>query len=99
MAHRPSSSISCAETDLIRKCQRTLDDGTRKDIIEKVRLVCLARGLHGIVELGRAFRRIDDNGNKRLSLEEFIKGLRDNGMETSEDEAVEIFNRLVELIF
>lgn len=99
MAHRPSSSISCAETDLIHKCQRTLDDGTRKDPIEKMRLVCLARGLHGIVELGRAFRRIDDNGNKRLSLEEFIKGLQENGMETSEDEAVEIFDRLVELIF
>lgn len=43
--------------------------------------------------MGRCFRRIDDNGDKSLSLDEFVKGLADSGLEVSEDEAIEIFNK------
>lgn len=43
--------------------------------------------------MGRCFRRIDDNGDKSLSLDEFVKGLADSGLEVSDDEAVEIFNK------
>lgn len=42
--------------------------------------------------MGRCFRRIDDNGDKTLSLEEFAKGLRDSGLEVDDAEAEEIFN-------
>lgn len=95
MANRPSSSMSRSESELINKCQRALDDGSDKDPIEKLRLLCLARGASGIVGLGRAFRRMDDDGNKQLSLEEFNKGLSDTGMDINEDEASGIFKRLV----
>lgn len=43
--------------------------------------------------LGRCFRRIDDNGDKNLSLEEFTKGLKDTGLTISNEEAQEIFNK------
>ena len=43
--------------------------------------------------LGRAFRRIDDNGDKSLNLEEFTKGLSDTGLDVSDEEAQEIFNQ------
>lgn len=87
--------MSRGESELVNKCQRALDDGTEKDPIEKLRLMCLARGASGIVGLGRAFRRMDDDGNKALSLEEFIKGLHDTGMQFSDDEAAEIFKQYI----
>ena len=43
--------------------------------------------------LGRCFRRIDDNGDKTLDLEEFTKGLKDTGLEVTNEEAEEIFNK------
>lgn len=92
MANRPSSSMSRSESELINKCQRALDDGTEKPSIEKLRLLCLARGATGIVGLGRAFRRMDDDESKALTLEEFIKGLRETGLECTDEEAAEIFN-------
>lgn len=36
---------------------------------------------------------MDDDGNKALSLEEFTKGLADTGLEVSDEEAEEMFNR------
>lgn len=83
--------MSRSDTELINRCQRALDDGTKKDPIERLRLLCLARGVNGIVGIGRAFRRMDDDGNKKLSLDEFIKGIRDSGLDCTNEEAEEIF--------
>lgn len=47
----------------------------------------------GILGLGRCFRRIDDNGDKSLSLDEFTKGLADSGLEVGHDEAEVIFEK------
>lgn len=93
MANRPSSSMSRSEADLINNSRRQLTNGNDKDPVDKLRLMCLARGANGILGLGRAFRRMDDDGNKALSLEEFIKGLRDSGMDCTDDEGHAIFER------
>lgn len=81
------------ESELMAKCTRELEDGIYKDPLEKLRLMCFARGASGISELGRAFRRQDDDGSKGLAFNEFAKGLHESGMEFSEDDAAEIFNQ------
>lgn len=91
--HRPVSAMSRNETDLINKSRRDLDSGRIEDALEKLRSMCMARGATGILGLGRCFRRMDDNGDKKLSLEEFTKGLSDSGLEVDENEASEIFNQ------
>ncbi|XP_043259146.1 calcyphosin-like protein [Colletes gigas] len=90
--YRPQSATTRQQTEMINKAQRAVH--TTTDSIEKLRLLCLARGANGILGLGRAFRIMDDDGNKKLSLEEFTKGLMEAGLDVSEDEIQEIFNKI-----
>lgn len=93
MAHRPSSAMSRHESELINKAQRALASGEVTDPIEKIRQLCLSRGASGILGLGRAFRRMDDDGNKALNQEEFIKGIQDTGLPVTDKEGREIFSK------
>ncbi|XP_044750927.1 calcyphosin-like protein [Coccinella septempunctata] len=90
--HRPQSAMSRNESELASKSRRQLQSmGSQGDPIEKLRLLCLSRGATGILNLGRMFRRMDDDGNKNLTLEEFAKGLRETGLEINDAEAEKIF--------
>lgn len=91
--HRPRSAMTHSEVEMASRSRRQLQSmGTHGDPIEKLRLLCLSRGAKGILTLGRMFRRMDDDGNRNLSLEEFTKGLIETGMDINEEEARQIFH-------
>lgn len=89
---RPQSSMSRQENEMASKSLRELQ-ATRNsaDPKQRLRLLCLSRGACGILSLGRMFRRMDEDGNKQLNFEEFLTGLREAGMEITDDEAKELF--------
>uniref|UniRef100_A0A1B0G0F6 EF-hand domain-containing protein n=1 Tax=Glossina morsitans morsitans TaxID=37546 RepID=A0A1B0G0F6_GLOMM len=84
------------EAKLINKSQRELEDGTEKDPLTKLRLLCLTRGARGIVGLGsncRVFRIMDDDGSKTLNEEEFSDGIKEYGLnELTEEEIKDLFS-------
>lgn len=90
MFNRPTNSMPINESELVSECRRALVDGTTKDPMEHVRLICLSRGASGIYNLGRSLRRLASHGDK-VSLYEFVKGLHDIEM-GSVQEATRIFN-------
>ncbi|CAH8634958.1 unnamed protein product [Schistosoma margrebowiei] len=82
------------------RSDKLLQEKARKQLakdlkpIEKLRYQCLLRGASGIAGIGRQFRIIDDDGNKKLDFKEFSKGCRDFGVDLSKDEIKEIFDEI-----
>lgn len=60
-------------------------------VLSKVLEVLKGRGMHGIRGLGIVFRRMDNNGDRRLDRSEFMWGLRENGHTLSPSEFERIF--------
>ncbi|KXJ15948.1 Calcyphosin-like protein [Exaiptasia diaphana] len=77
------------EREMRQKCQKNFDK--TKDPVEKLRLACLSRGSSGIKGLGRVFRIMDDDGNRKLDFQEFKKGLKDYGLILEPKEVKNIF--------
>ena len=89
---RPQTATSRQELDMVNKSRRELQAlGSTNDPIKRLRLLCLSRGASGILGLGRMFRLMDDDGNKQLNAEEFQHGLREIGMEITDDEISTLF--------
>ncbi|CAI2380857.1 unnamed protein product [Moneuplotes crassus] len=58
------------------------------DILNKVREALKKRGARTIAGLGRTFRALDSyDGNKKVDAEEFSVGLRENGVDLTQEEA------------
>lgn len=60
-------------------------------VLDKVKRVLLKRGGHGIRGLGLIFRRMDNNGDKKLDRYEFQWGLKENGHDITPSEFERVF--------
>ena len=60
-------------------------------VLQKVLGVLKQRGGHGIRGLGIVFRRMDNNGDRKMDRNEFMWGLRENGHTLSPSEFERIF--------
>lgn len=86
--------MSRQESEMANKSLRELQaTANSADPVQRLRLLCLSRGACGILGLGRMFRRLDEDGNKQLNSEEFLLGLREAGLELSDNEAKELFSK------
>ncbi len=91
MPIRPQSAGERADSDMRDRARRA--QLAAKDPVERLRFFCLSRGATGILGLGRMFRRMDDDGNKSLSLEEFTNGLKETGCDLDEAQIRSLFER------
>ncbi|CAJ0585651.1 unnamed protein product, partial [Mesorhabditis spiculigera] len=67
---------------------------TCTDPLRKLQLTLLLRGSTGIKEFARSFRILDDDGNRQLTMDEFLKGMHDFQVPLSPDELVVLFKVL-----
>lgn len=79
--------------NMMCKSRKILASGQEHCAVDKMRHLCLSRGATGILGLGRCFRRMDHAGEQNLNLEDFMKGLYDNGLTLTHEEAAEVFNK------
>ncbi|CAF3899189.1 unnamed protein product [Rotaria sp. Silwood2] len=64
---------------------------TTKDPLERLRAACLARGAQGIKGLSILFRIMDDDKSKKLTFDEFKKGVEEYGLNFSKAEIEDLF--------
>ncbi|CAF1403394.1 unnamed protein product [Rotaria sp. Silwood1] len=65
---------------------------TSTNPLERLRAACLARGAQGIKGLSILFRIMDDDRSKKLSFDEFKKGVEEYGLNFSKTEIAELFH-------
>ncbi|XP_037069126.1 calcyphosin-like protein [Pollicipes pollicipes] len=87
--NRPATAQTRNEQEMMEKSKRALETAT--DPVEKLRLQLLSRGSSGIIGFGRVFRRMDDDKNRMLNLEEFGEGMRDSGLKLNDAELKAMF--------
>ena len=65
---------------------------TFEDLVTEIKSKLSGRGILGIRSLSRIFKILDNNGNKQIDIEELYWGLKDFGINISEEEAQNVLS-------
>jgi calcyphosin len=65
---------------------------TFEDLVNEIKSKLSGRGVLGIRSLSRIFKILDNNGNKQIDIEELYWGLKDFGINISEEEAQNVLS-------
>mmetsp|Transcript_9325 Transcript_9325/g.14050 ORF Transcript_9325/g.14050 Transcript_9325/m.14050 type:complete len:1135 (+) Transcript_9325:93-3497(+) len=88
-AVRPSTPASSVAVDARALAARAMGPG---DIVEKIKQKIVARGgVNGIKGFARLLKIMDDNGDKRLTKDELMYGMRDYGINLTKTEVEQLF--------
>lgn len=68
------------------------DDPRCAAALAKVRETLRRQGMHGIHGLARVFRRMNENGDEGLTVDELTSGFKEVGCNLSEEEVLDVFN-------
>ncbi|XP_067678424.1 calcyphosin-like protein [Haliotis asinina] len=80
------------DASMKQKCQQEIANSSSKSPIERFRYrLFLHSGAKGIKSIGRMFKILDDDGNRRLSKEEFMKGITERRVNLKPDEFEALF--------
>ena len=81
-------------SDAIGKSSQKESSGNESYLpaLQQLKSAVRARGATGIIGMGRAFRIIDDDGSKSVSLSEFKKAMSEYRMSLTDQQLNQIFN-------
>lgn len=79
---------------MVKKAKYDVDKAV--DLVEKLRCLCLARGVSGIKRFGKTFRIMDDDQSGQLDFNEFRKGINDYGLHLDPTDVKALFDEFDE---
>ncbi|GIL51694.1 hypothetical protein Vafri_7633 [Volvox africanus] len=94
LASEAQRAKAAAEAELPPVVEGEEDAEKQTDVaLEAFKAALKLRGTHGIVSIGKKFRSMDEDGDRKLAYDEFKKGLQEMKLQLSEADMTRLFRK------